>query len=138
MHCHHCGSESFRKNGSYQGVQRYICKQCGRSFTNRPRRFGRCVKEQALDMYLNNVGIRKIARFVGASSTAVIKWIRSAREQLSEQLRQAGEQLACELPEVIEMDEIYSFVKKNSSGQSYGLLIVGGSVALLPIASEKG
>jgi transposase-like protein len=96
------------------------------------------VKEQALDMYLNNVGIRKIARFVGASSTAVIKWIRSAREQLSEQLRQAGEQLACELPDVIEMDEIYSFVKKNNSGQSYGLLIVGGSVALLPIASEKG
>ncbi|MCL1824892.1 MAG: hypothetical protein FWG26_02955 [Betaproteobacteria bacterium] len=116
MQCHHCGSESSRKNGSYQGVQRYICKECGRSFTSRERRFGRCVKEQALDMHLNNVGIRKIARFVGASSTAVIKWIRSAREQLSEQLRQAGEQVACELPDVIEMDEIYTFVKKTAPG----------------------
>jgi len=89
-------------------------------------------------MYLNNVGIRKVARFVGASSTAVIKWIRAARKELSERLHQAGEQVASDLPDVIEMDEIYTFVKKNGKGRSYGLLIVGESVVLLPIPSEKG
>jgi transposase-like protein len=88
-------------------------------------------------MYLNNVGIRKIARFSGASSTAVIKWIRAARQNLSNRCHQAAEQIAAEWPDVIEMDEIYTFVKKNSNGRSYGRLIAGEKVVLLPTVSEK-
>ena len=136
MRCHHCGSESYRRNGSYAGVQRYICKGCGRSFTDRGERFSKAVKAQALDMHLNNVGIRKIARFVGASPPAVLKWIRKAGETMVEQLRQAAGRLAQDgAPDVIEMDEIYTYVQKNSSAPSYGLLIVDGRLALLRITS---
>ena len=84
-------------------------------------------------MYLNHVGVRKIARFVKASPAGVLKWIRAAHARLSQQLTQAKQSLTQHVPDIIEMDEIYTFVQKNSSGPSYGLLIVGDSVALLPI-----
>jgi transposase-like protein len=127
----------YRKNGSYKGVQKFVCRSCKRSFTSNGERFAREVKERALDMYLNNVGIRKIARFTGASPAGVLKWIRKAGARLAEQLRQTANAITDDLPDVIEMDEIYTFVKKNSAGQSFGLLIVGDKAALLPIRSAK-
>ena len=136
MQCHHCGSEDCRRNGSWQGVQRYGCRGCGRSFTSRGERFDKAVKARALDMYLNNVGIRKVARFVGASPATVVNWIRKARLGLAEQLRRAAEAMASDTtPDVIEMDEIYTYAHKNGAGPSYGLLIIDGRVALLRITS---
>jgi transposase-like protein len=136
MECHHCGSGDWCRNGSYRGVQRYLCRSCGRSFTSRGERFSKAVKARALDMYLNNVGVRKVARFVGASPASVINWIRKARERLIGQLRHAADDLAADgQPDVIEMDEIYTYVQKNTAVPSYGLLIVDGRVALLRITS---
>lgn len=135
MQCHHCGSGEYRKNGSYRAVQRYICKSCGRSFGDNGERFDKAAKAQALDMYLNNVGIRKIARFTGASPAGVLKWIRKAAEAMADRLDHAAEQVRAELPDIIEMDEIYTFIQKNSAAPSYGLLIAGDKVALLRITS---
>lgn len=137
MECHHCGSGDWRRNGSYEGVQRYLCRSCGRSFTSRGERISREVKARALDMYLNNVGIRKVARFVNASPASVINWIRKAREAMAQQLREAADTLEADArPDIIEMDEIYTYAQKNSSAPSYGLLIVDGRVAWLRITSE--
>ena len=135
MECHHCGSAEFRRNGSYKGVQRYVCKSCGRSFTSRGERFSKQVKARALDMYLNNVGIRKAARFVGASPASILNWIAAAAEAMAQRLAKAAEQLRDERPDVIEMDEIYTYIQKNGTGPSYGLLILGDRVALLHITS---
>jgi len=135
MNCTHCGSAEWRKNGRHQGVQRYRCTSCGRYFTDKPPKFGRQIEAEALDMYLNNVGIRKIGRFLGASPAAVLKWIGKAHRVLSAQLAGAATQLETDLPDIIEMDEIYTFVQKNSSVPSYGLLIAGDSVVLLRITS---
>lgn len=136
MQCRHCGSGDYVRNGSHAGVQRYRCKACGRYFRETEPRFGKAVEAQALDMYLNNVGIRKIARFTGASPAGVLKWIRKAHKALHEQLAQASQSVQAQMPDVIEMDEIYTFVQKNSSAPSYGLLIADGRVALLRIISE--
>lgn len=135
MQCHHCGSAAYRRNGSYQGVQRYICKSCGRSFTSRGERFSKQDKARALDMYLNNVGIRKVARFVGASPTSILNWIAAAADAMAARLTEAAGQLRDARPDVIEMDEIYTYVQKNSSAPSYGLLILDDRVALLRITS---
>ena len=35
MPCTRCGSTHYRKNGSSYGVQRYVCKACGCSFSAR-------------------------------------------------------------------------------------------------------
>src|SRR5690606_2528081 len=111
---HHCGSGAYRKKGSYRCVQRWLCQQWGRSFSANGERFDRTTKARALDMYLNNVGIRKIARFTGASPAGVLKWIRKASAALAERLEKAAGQMHTGLPDVIEMDEIYTFVQKNS------------------------
>lgn len=113
MECPRCQSQDFRKTGRKDGAQRYCCRACRRYWTDRPRRFSVETKAKAVDMYLNNVGIRKIARFVGASPAGVLRWIRKEHEAIQGRLagqtaRPDGE------PDIIEMDEIYTFVQKNS------------------------
>lgn len=39
--------------------------------------------------------------------------------------------------DIIELDEIYTYVKKRKKGQSYGLLILGEESVLLRLPSEK-
>jgi len=134
--CTNCGSANYRKNGSYQGNQRYHCNDCGHYFSDKIRKFSYADKARALDMYLNNVGVRKVARFIGASPALIIRWVKAAGTRLSEQLEQASEQVKSGLPDIIEMDEIYTYVKKNSSAQSYGLLILDGKAVLLRLPLE--
>ena len=131
--CTCCGSNQFIKNGSSKGVQRYRCKSCMRYFSAKPRKFTYQQKAKAIEMYLNNVGIRKIAKFIGCSSPLVVKWIKVLGKQISDQLESNSKKAACQMPDIIEMDEIYTCVKKNSKGQLYGLLIVGEQVGLFPM-----
>ena len=70
-------------------------------------------------MYVNNVGIRKIARFVGASPAGVLRWIRKEHAIIQARLAAAKPVLSDE-PDIIEMDEIYTFVQKNNSVRSSG------------------
>jgi transposase-like protein len=135
--CHHCHSNSFKKNGNTNGVQRYLCKSCKRTFSSNGERFDKSVKEQAVKMYLNNVGIRKIALLLGVSPPSVLQWIKKAGRDIAFRLSAASKQIKDDLPDVIEMDEIYTYVKKNSKGLSSGPLILGGKVVLFPIASVK-
>ncbi len=116
MECPQCHSQDLRKAGFKSGAQRYSCRVCGRYSTDRPPRFSAQIKAQAVDMYLNNVGIRKIARFAGASPAGVLRWIR--KEHAAVQARLAQVQPVTQAPaDIIEMDEIYTYVQKNSSGQ---------------------
>lgn len=137
LQCHRCGSEEYKRNGSYKGSQRYRCSQCGGYFSDQPRKFDYATKQRVLDMYLNNVGIRKAARFTGASPATILKWIRAAHQKLAEQLRITADQVESGLPDIIEMDEIYTFIKKNGREPLSGLLIVGDKAALLRISSAK-
>ena len=116
MDCPRCHSDDLRKTGRKDGAQRYCCRRCGRYCTDRPRKFSAETKASAVEMYLNNVGIRKIARFVGASPAGVLRWIR--KEHQAVQARLAGQPAARDdEPDIIEMDEIYTFVQKNSAGR---------------------
>ncbi|QDC01413.1 IS1 family transposase [Mesorhizobium sp. 8] len=85
--------------------------------TDKPPRFGPEIKARAVDMYLNNVGIRKIARFVGASPAGVLRWIRKEHDRLQARMPTAEPPHAGAAADIIEMDEIYTFVQKNSSAR---------------------
>ena len=93
-------------------------------------------------MYLNNVGIRKIALLLGVSAPSVLQWIRKAGRDLAFKLSAVSNAIKDDIPDVIEMDEIFTYIKKNSTlknstGLSSGLLILGTKVVLFPIASAK-
>jgi len=132
MQCVHCGSSKYIKNGSYKGSQRFICKDCGRAFSDKVRKFTYADKERFLDMYLNNVGIRKCARFMGCSSSLLVRWVREFAGNLRRRLEKVQENFDLnKIPEVIEMDEIYTRVKKGRQEFRYGLLILETDVKLL-------
>ena len=118
MDCRHCGSSATIGNGKSGGVQRFYCRSCHRYCRERAPKFSREVKALALDMHLNNVGIRKIARFTGAAPSTIIAWVRKAHEAMTD--KPAAPSLDDTVPDIIEMDEIYTFVQKNSSGPSCG------------------
>ena len=112
--CPKCRSENISKNGHNRGAQRYICKECKAAFSEKPRKFSRQVKKQAAEMVLNGAGIRKTAKFVKSSPTSVINRLKETHRILKA-VKKAEK--PSETPDIIEFDEIYTFVKKNGSRQ---------------------
>jgi transposase-like protein len=128
--CRHCGGERTRKNGKNRGAQRFFCSDCGRTFTDREVKYTEGMKRMAVWMYLNGVGIRKLALFFETTPPTVLYWIRQAHKTLLKSLE--GE--TCEQREnvdIIEFDEVYTYVQKRGGGCSYGLLILGDRSVLL-------
>lgn len=118
-------------------IQRYKCKQCKRSFSDKARKFTYRDKERFLDMYLNNVGIRKSAKFMKCSPSMPVRWVREFAANLRKQLQNISINTENQLPDIIEMDEIYTRIKKGEITCQYGLLILDGEAKLLHISSAK-
>lgn len=137
MQCTHCGSEKYVNNGSYKGVKRYKCKECGRYFSDKVRKFSYKDKERFLELYLNNVGVRKAALFMKCSPSLIVRWIKEFAQNLQQKLSTVSAGLEQQLPDIIEMDEIYTRIKKGEIAHRYGLLILGDEVRLLHIASAE-
>jgi len=116
MECTHCGSTSFKKNGMHKGVQRYQCSSCKQFFSDKVRKFSYRDKCRALDLYLNNIGVRKIARFMKCSSAMIVRWIRDAAQNLKLQLLHTSQCRNEKFPEAIGLDEIYTSIKKHLPG----------------------
>ncbi len=133
MICRHCGSATTIRNGKSGSVQRFHCRSCQRYFRACPPKFSRDVKAMAVDMHLNNVGIRKIARFVGAAPATVIAWIRKAHEAMMASKSTAAH--TDTVADIIEMDEIYTFVQKNGSAPLSGRPIPAVGAASSPTIS---
>ena len=76
--CPKCQSIEVVKNGKAQGKQRHKCKSCSLQFTRLTPR-GRPAQEKAMAVTLYTLGlsIRAIARLIGVSPTAVLKWIKT-------------------------------------------------------------
>ena len=129
MECKHCGSEKTRKNGVSKGYQRYVCNTCKRTFSGTPVKYSEKTKRMAVWMSLNGVGIRKIALLLGTNHVNVLNWLKKAHEMMMKSLETSKSDYSEEI-DIIEMDEIYAFVKKNSTTR-YGLLILDGKSVLL-------
>jgi len=121
INCKHCNSIKTRKNGKSDGRQRYICNSCKRTFSDRPPAFDEKTKQKAVQMVLNGVGIRKTALLLGASHVSVLRWLKRAGVELQAKLSKSNPNY-CEETDIIEMDEIYTFVQKRGDTYPYGQL----------------
>ena len=110
MKCKHCGSEKTRKNGRSRGYQRYKCRDCGRTFSDTKQRNSE-KKKEAVKMVMNGVGIRKTALLLGTSHVNVMNWLRKAHAEMTKSIEKSQSDYT-EEEDVIEMDEIYTFVQK--------------------------
>jgi transposase-like protein len=105
MHCRQCDGTDLIKRGRKAGHQRYMCRACGRYCTDSQPKFTAQTKTMAIEMYMNGMGIRAIGRVLAASPAAV-------QQRLANQGR-----VQVDEPDIIEMDEIYTYVQKNDAGQ---------------------
>jgi hypothetical protein len=76
------------------------------------------MKKQALHLYLEGLGFRSIGRFLGVSNVSVLKWIRSFGQEIAS-LR--GEDTMIEM---VELDEMHSFIGSKKTTVGFGLLLI--------------
>ena len=136
--CKHCDSNSCQKNGLYKGFQRYICTVCRRTFCDKPRKYSQEFKEKVVKLYLRGTGMTALADVFHLSSRTVLLWIHAFREKLEQQMKTVAEQLKNNSsPDIIEMDEIYTYCGKKKIESSFGLLILDEKLVLLALPSVK-
>ena len=86
MLCSHCGSDSYRKDGSTSnGKQKYRCKGCGRTFRENPgtNAYSEERKEEILRAYHERTSLRGLTRIFGVSRQTVTSWLKKSGESPS-------------------------------------------------------
>ena len=125
MRCPKCESNAVIRAGFQSQKQRYQCKECRRLFVaSHTRGYSQEVKAQALSLYLEGLGFRAIGRLLGVSNVAVLKWVRKAAEALPKPETNT-------LVDVLEMDELWHFIKKRAKSSGCGLRLTVNDAPLL-------
>ena len=112
--CAVCGCKALWKAGIVKGKQRYRCKNCNenQAETDGRVKYSGAERKYALVMYLEDCGFRRIARIMSKifgkhyRHQTIMNWIKKAG------LRVLKENSKQEQMDVVEMDELYTFVKK--------------------------
>ena len=118
-HCPKCKSTDRVKNGHIKGRPRFRCKECGYDYTVIQKSTSVPIdkKRLALQMYLEGLGFNSIGRLLNVSHVAVLKWIKRYGQQAAE-LRSDKE------IEIMEMDEMHSYIGSKKTISGYGLLLI--------------
>lgn len=107
--CPHCGSDNLVKNGhDYKSAQKYHCKSCGRYGTLQPQGgYTQRVRAQVQRAVLERMSLRGIERVFGLSRRTVNRWL---MDWLAPLPALATTLLPAQLDDVLELDELWSFV----------------------------
>ena len=91
------------------GSQRYQCHLCGRVYTPTPTSNGydAQTRHEAVQLYLDGMNLRRVARTLGVNHQSVANWVKAAAMQLP--LTPMPAQV-----ETLELDELFTFVEKKS------------------------
>ena len=137
--CRHCGSERIIKTGHRDGQQKWRCKDCGKfqGEVDRREKYTEKERQTAIDLYLEGCGFRRIARILSGIFNrhvcyqTVIQWIKKEAKRI-ENLEPKKEGNI----QILEMDELYTYIKKKQIKSEFGLLSIGASFVLLRLKSE--
>jgi transposase-like protein len=112
MKCPYCTNQEQQiKDGKNRsGTQRYLCKVCQRHYTPEPKEQGypEAIRMQAVRMYVDGMNLRRIGRQLGVNHQSVANWVKAYVAQLPA-VPGPGE------VEVVEMDELHTFVKRKKT-----------------------
>ena len=106
MQCPHWAHPEYILFGKNRGTQGYRCHGCQRTFQTMPRGKNPALKEQALKLYLQGLGLRAIGRILGVHHKTLSRWLVQAAGQLPVDQPKTK---ACSF---IEVDELFNFVAK--------------------------
>jgi transposase-like protein len=127
MVCRKCGSSQCVKNGKRRGEQCYRCKDCGFQYTQAEHgAHSEAERNKAISLYLLGLSMRAIAKIFHVNVSTILRWIRNFARKTYEKLTPQG-------PVIIELDEMWHFIKSKKTSVGYGRLI-----AVLPASSSTG
>jgi transposase-like protein len=117
LRCKRCGSEEHVKNGLMRGQQRYLCKDCGLNFTDTPAR-GKplALKVAAVLLSISGLSMNRTAQLLGVSTPTVQAWLEQFAAAYAQKPEPEGRAV------VIELDEMWHFLKKSQSRSGSGRL----------------
>ena len=120
LRCKRCGSEEHTRNGFVRGRQRYRCKACGLNFTATPPR-GKplAMKVTAVLLYLSGLSMNRTAKLLGVSTPTVQAWIERFADAYAHKPEPQGRAV------VVELDEMWHFLKKSPASSGSGRLGIG-------------
>ena len=118
MNCPKCKSDHSVKDWIIKCRQRYLCKECKYRYT--VPFIGKSIelKKFALILYLEGLGFRSIERIIEVSNVTVMRWIKSFGKEVELLRRDDDEEL-----EIIEMDEMHTYIGLKKTIVGYGLLL---------------
>lgn len=119
MNCPKCKSDKSTKDGKTNNRQRYKCKNCGRHFSVEKRSNEKSDEQKrlALQLYLEGMGFRAIGRTLNINYGTVFQWIKKWGEQA--ELPKSEEPI-----EVVELDEIHTYVQHKKTTVGSGFLLI--------------
>jgi len=119
MNCPKCSSNNNCKDGFVLGRQRYLCKNCRRRYSVNKKSDVKSIETRklALQMYLEGLGFRAIGRVLGINYATVYYWVKEWGSKVS--LPKSDT-----VVEVIELDEMHTYVGSKKTTVGYGLLLI--------------
>ena len=113
--CMHCKSTSVKRNGKYRSRQRYLCKDCGRTFndmTNTPLSGTHHPEKwmKYIEMMVNGVSLRKIAEKLKIHISTAFYWRHKVLNAL-------GSHGFGQLSGIVESDE--TFFRESLKGRKF-------------------
>jgi transposase-like protein len=117
LRCKGCGSEEHVKNGLMRGKQRYRCKACGLNFTDTPAP-GKplAMKAAAVLLYVSGLSMNRTAKLLGVSTPTIQAWLEQFAKAYAQKPAPEGRAV------VIELDEMWHYLKKSPSSSGSGRL----------------
>jgi transposase-like protein len=126
--CKKCGGISVVKTGKIGGNQRYKCKECGCQFQpNKIKGKPESTKKVAILLYMLGLSMRTISKIAKSDLHAVYRWIRAFAE------KNYGKPVPHTSEVVVELDEMWHYLKDKKTSFGYGRLI-----AAIPINLSTG
>jgi transposase-like protein len=140
--CPYCGSIHVVRNGLKYNKQRYLCKDCHKSFSLSDNRIKRENKQRELCLllYSHNSSLRSIQSVLNKffdtniAYNVIDNWIKTSTKLMQYDLARKEKEKPGTI-EILELDELYSYfydLKKNEKNMlKYGLLWIGTEIKLL-------
>ena len=119
MDCPRCKNTTKVKDGIVRGRQRYKCKSCSYRYTvvKKSDVKSKRVRRLALQMYLEGLGFRSIGRILEISHVTVYYWVKEWGTQVSLPKQESP-------VEIVELDEMHSYIGQKKTTVGYGLLLI--------------
>ena len=115
MKCPKCGNETKQhKVGKLSsGSQRYQCYLCKCKYTpeKKPHSYSAEIRQKAVQMYVDGINLRRIARHLGVNHQSVANWAKAHADRLP----------VASVPDKVEnaeMDELFTFIGDKKTGST--------------------